>query len=352
VSTSPKSTSHPKHGLGIWWMILVLGGVTSVYLNIWHAVHQGPEADKAAGQIVLAVTYGIVPVIFAALLSHGFISPLVGPWPRRVIVALFLIGMAMSLSAQADVMAPYGGPVGSWGIPIILDASALVALHVITKAAATAAQADQARAREAELAAARRKIRAELQAEVRAELEAELAARWRELQAEVERNREAELAAVRAEVRAELRAEQDASQAGLEAELAARQAEAERRFAARLADAEAEIRQSVETETQDRIRRAEVETEARVRLELAKDAKAKTKAKSPEAQAKKAADGLSTKDKARILLAENPAITGAELGRALDVSDRYGRELLGQLIEEQQQAQQTSATEVLLRAVN
>lgn len=375
MNTPPKAAESPAgHGLGIWWAILLLGAMTSLYLNIWHALAVPPIPEEAvavarkaagkavqevadgggAGSVILAVTYGLVPVAFAALLSHGLVSPLVGPWPRRAIISLFLIGMAMSLSAQAAVMAPYGGPVGRWGIPIILDASALLALHVITKAAAAATVATRQADTEAELAALRVRLRPSIEAEVRAELEAELAAvrtdleaelaaRQAELEAELRRNRQAELAAVQAEVGAELGAE-----------LTARQAELEEQFTARLAEAEAEIGQRAETEIQARVRSAEIETEARVRLELARESKPKPKAKSPELPAKKTTDdGLTRKDKARILLARNPDLTGADLGRALEVSERYGRQLLEQLAEEtQKEPVETSTADVRLRAVN
>ncbi|MFC7650312.1 hypothetical protein ACFQX6_65770, partial [Streptosporangium lutulentum] len=120
MSTPSQAAERPSgHGLGVWWAILLLGAMTSLYLNIWHALAVPPASAGAAasaqavqaaatgggvGSVVLAVTYGLVPVAFAALLSHGLVSPLVGPWPRRAIISLFLIGMGMSLAAQAAVM--------------------------------------------------------------------------------------------------------------------------------------------------------------------------------------------------------------------------------------------------------
>ncbi|MFI6512143.1 hypothetical protein ACIBCT_31460 [Streptosporangium sp. NPDC050855] len=355
------------HGTALWWTILIMGTTVSVILNLWHALsltsQQTLDTAKAAGKSaaevgsghpVLGIIFALVPAVFAALLSHGLVSPMAAKWFRAAILALFGISMLTSISSQAAVMRPYGGGYGAeWSIPLVLDASALLALHFITKAATATREAIIWEQQEAELAVMKAELRPIVEAELRTELEAEVQARRTELEAEAARIREAELEAVRAEVQAELGAKLQASQDEMEAALAAREAELDTQFAALMAQAETQLRQDAEIEMQQRLRRAEVETEARVRLELTAHAKPKTRAKTAKTPAKKTAhDGLSAKDRARILLTDNPGITGTELGRALNVSDRYGRQLLEQLLEENAATADVSGPEVVLRAVN
>jgi hypothetical protein len=324
---SAKTRPAKPHGLALWWTILVVGCVISVVLNLWHALTLNTD-DK--GSPVLGVIFAIVPVLFAALLSHGLVSPGATTWFKAAILALFGISMITSVSSQATVMMPYGGGYGGeWSIPIVLDASAILALYFITSRAAAAREAiDQASA-EADLEAIRAELRppieaaakAELRTELaagRAELQAELAVAKAELEAELFRNRGAELAAARAEVEAELRSELDAA------------------VRARLEAAEAEFRMSSAAESEALARRVEVETEARVRREIAEQAKAQGQRRPLPPTARKAADtGLTTKDRAKILLADNPEMTGAELGRALGFTERYGLDLLKKIQEEE-----------------
>ncbi|MEU7004460.1 hypothetical protein [Nonomuraea sp. NPDC046570] len=328
----PATPSADRPSLKLWWAVLILGCAVSVVLNLWHALtltsEAAAKAAKAAGEAsaatahpVLGIIFALVPALFAAMLSHGLISPMAAKWFRGAILSLFGVSMLTSMASQAAVMRPYGGGYGAeWAIPLVLDASSLLALHYITMAATTVREA-----------AARAELEADLDA-VRAELGAELAAARAELEAEAKRNSKAELAAAEAEVRAELRAE-------LEAELDAIRTEAE-----------AEIRRRAEAETEARVRRVVVESEARIRREVAEEIKPKTRQKAIEAPAKKSAnDGLTSKDKARILLTQNPGMTGAELGRALGKTDRYGRQLLEEIQKEQVGA---STGDGRLRAVN
>lgn len=380
-----------QHGLGLWWSILILSTTVSITLNLWHALTMKADAAlikdacqvsatlcKRAAQVadqvvgihpVLGVIFAIVPPVFAALLSHGLINPVIGAWIKNAILGLFGISMATSVVSQAAVMRPYGGGyLAEWSIPLVLDASALIALHVITKSVGLAHELVRQIDAEAELEAIRAEQRPAIEAAVRAELEVELAAaqaeltteltaRQAELTADAQRNYAAELTAARTQIREELGAELTAVRTRLEQDVAQRQAALETEFATRLAETEADIRRSAETEIAERVRRAEVETEGRIRLELAKDNRSKTKSEVP---VKKTADpGLSRQDKARllkekarILLAEMPDITGAELGRALDVSDRYGRDLLREMSEEKQEEPPPALVpDVRLRAV-
>ncbi|MET8987770.1 hypothetical protein ABZW49_20175 [Nonomuraea wenchangensis] len=323
------ATTAKPHSLRLWWWILILGCLISVVLNIWHAVtlKTGDE-----GHPVLGIIFALVPVLFAALLSHGLVSPGAAPWFKAAILALFGISMITSISSQAAVMKPYGGGYGAeWSIPIVLDAAAILALYFITSRSAAAREAAAEADREAELEAIREDLRPSVRAEVRAELQTELDALRTELEAEVERNREAELDAVRAELRAELGPK-------FEAELTRR-----------LEAAEAEFRRTSAAEEETLARRVEVETEARLRREFAEQAKQQggRKASAP-APRKTAEDGLTRKDRAKILLRTVPDMTAAELATALGCTDRYARDLLKEISEE---AGQTSPAHPPLRAV-
>ncbi|MEV0993392.1 hypothetical protein [Nonomuraea sp. NPDC050202] len=331
--TTSTTTVRP-HGLRLWWSILLLSTTVSITLNLWHALTMKADqalvrdacqvsdvlcerATQLAAKVVgihpvLGIIFAIVPPVFAALLSHGLISPLVGEWIKRAILTLFGVSMATSIASQAAVMRPYGGGYwAEWAIPLVLDASQIIALHVITTAASLARKAAEAAASAAETEAAKTGLRPLVEAEVRAELGAELSQRKAELEAEVERNRQAELTAARAEERAEV------------------EAELETRISARLSAAAAEFRTRAEAEKAVAVQRAEVAAEARVRREIAEQAKqsGQRRASAPSAR-RDTEDGLSSEDRARILLAQNPEMTGAELGRALGLTERYGRDLL------------------------
>lgn len=361
----------PGHGLRLWWTILILGCLISVFLNMWHAL----TLDGKDTEVVLGVVFALVPVLFAAMLSHGLVSPIVTPLTRVAILSLFAVAMLTSIASQAAVMKPYGGGYGAeWSIPLVLDASALLALNFIIKGAATAREAVQQADVEAELAAVRAELKPGVEAEVRAELAEEHAAAQAELNAE-RAAAQAELTTELANARAALKAEADRTR---QAELDAardqtRQEEAERfkavrvrleeEYAARLKRAEEQITARAETEIEARVQQAQTETEARVRLELAGENRPKARAKTTATPATStAADGLSRQERlelrlkqARALLAEKPDITGAELGRALNVSDRYGRQLLEQLVEEDEEGQEeeprSAAGEIRLHAV-
>ncbi|WP_329430933.1 hypothetical protein OG339_48135 (plasmid) [Streptosporangium sp. NBC_01495] len=336
-----------SHGVGLWWFVLISGTTFSIVLNLWHALTMTGEKTHA----ILGIIFAIVPAAFAALLSHGLVNPDVGTGMQWVILMLFVISMLTSITSQAAVLRPYGGGYGAeWSVPLVLDASALIALHFITKATKTAREVARHAEAEADLNAIRAELRPSVEAEVRVELEAELAAaeaelraeftaRQAELTAEATRNYEAEVSAVRTQSRAELEAELTAARADMEEELTRRQGVLETEFATRLAQTEADLRRRSETECAERVRRAEVETEGRIRLEFAQDTKPKTKGDTP--AAKTADTPLSRQEraellkaKARILLQQRPNINGAELGRALKVSDRYGRDLLREMAEE------------------
>lgn len=330
--TASTGTAAKPHGLRLWWWILILGCLISVVLNIWHAVTLD---TKGEGHPVLGVIFALVPVLFAALLSHGLVSPVVASWFKWPILALFGLAMITSISSQAAVLAPYGGGYGGeWSIPIVLDASTLLALNAITTAATKARELVEEAGREAELEALREEIRPSVLVAVRAEHQTELEALEAELRAELARTREAELTAARTELRAEL----------------GRKFEAE--LARRLEAADAEFRRSSAAEEAALVRRVEVETEARLRQEFAEQAKHHGGRKAlPPVPRKTADDGLTRKDRAKILLGTNVDMTASELATALDCTGRYARDLLKEIQEEAGDPPDPSADNVRFLAV-
>lgn len=375
--------------LGLWWTIMVAGSLISLGLNVRHAWVQ---PDGPNGNVALAITYAVVPVAFAALLSEGLGSPLVGPWPRRAIVGLFLLAMAMSITAQASVMEPYGGQYGRWGIPVILDASTLLALHVITKAKSAAAQADRERAYEAEVAARL----AVLEAAKRRELEADMTARLADAEAAIaaagQAQYEVDMAAAQADMRAEFQAAKNAAKEAMKADLAAAQADMEAAMTAATAAMKADISREAEADKAAELTAREAAIQAdtaaryeadmaaakaamqqqyeadmsaakaamaarydedvaaakaamepvirrQVRAEMAAD---KSRSGKSTAAAKPAAasrpaptdGGLSRTDRAKQLLKNNPDMDGAELGRLLGMSERTGRRVRKDILAE------------------
>lgn len=298
--TASTGTARP-HGLGLWWTILILGCCISLVLNIWHAVTLN---TGGAGHPVLGIIFALVPVLFAAMLSHGLVSPGAEWWFKGAILTLFGISMITSISSQAYVLKPYGGGYGGeWSIPIVLDAAAILALYFITSRAAAARKAAKEADTEADMAAIRADMRPGIEADIRAEIEADLPRVRADIEADIRRTLEADMSARVAEIRADI------------------EAHAEAEMAARLEAAETEIRQ-----------RAEVEIEARVRREMAEVRKGQQSRKTLPAPPKRTTDqGMSNKDRAKILVEADPDITGGELGKALGLDPRSGRRLLDQI---------------------
>lgn len=312
------------HGLGLWWTILLVGCVISAFLNIWHALHQRGQGTE----VILGLIFAVVPVGFAAMLSHGLVSPAVDKWFKAAIVGLFGISMLTSIASQAAVLEPYGGDHGAeWSIPIVLDASALLALHYITKIEKLRREAAARADMEADLEAIREQLRPDIEADIRRELEEEMAAARADMEADIRRTWEADIARIRADIEADIRAEKEAD------------------IAAMKADMEAEKARWIKENETAIWTRAEVETEARIRREMATASKAQNGRK---VAPKPTSNGMTSEDKARLLLSENPEMTGAELGRALGLTDRQGRRLLDKLTAKADM----SAPRVPLRAVN
>ncbi|MEV7011793.1 hypothetical protein [Streptosporangium sp. NPDC051022] len=339
------SPAKPRR-LAFWWALLFASSGISLFLNVWHAVNQ---SEGRTGHAILAVTYAVVPVVFAGWLSHGLVNPLLGIWPRRVIITLFLAALAMSMSAQAEVMEPYGGDIGRWGIPLILDVSALVALHIITQASDATAKAARAAAWEADMERMRADIRATVEADIYRQVEADMervrAAITADANARAEADMSARLSAVEADtetrledMRSDIRTQAEADAAARLADMEAdirRQAEAD--MAARWVDSEADIRARAEADMAARLPDIEADIrrriEADIRREVRREMSGKTKTQPRDMSAPKREMTSAEREKlARELLREDPGMSGADLGRAVGVSARQGVRLRDKIL--------------------
>ncbi len=273
----------------LWWAGLIFFGVASLALNIAHAM-KTPNIDGW-----VAVLVGVAPVVACAFMSHGVgdSRPGAGIWVARCgIMIVFLMGMKMSIEAQASVVAPILKADAIY-LPLILDLSTFISLFMIMSAA-----------RAANAASLKAEVRAALEAEARAEIEAEAEAKIRPIiEAQMDRRLRAEVALAEASVEARLRE-----------------------------DVEAEVETRVEAMAAEITRRAEVETEARVRTEMSTGSKRAGGRTAPAKSARMTAD--QRKDQARILIAQDPEITGGGLGRALGLTEVRGRQILREIKEE------------------
>ncbi|MFI6801573.1 hypothetical protein [Streptosporangium canum] len=338
-------------GLGLWWTILILGSVISAFLNIWHALHQ----DGQGTAVILGLIFAAVPVGFAAMLSHGLVSPAVEKWFRYSILGLFAVSMLTSIASQAAVMRPYGGGYGAeWSIPLVLDASSLLALHYITKAHKMRREVARQADIERDMDAIRARLRPDIERDIRATLEADMAAQKADMEADMAvrlADMEHDMAARKADMERDISATREAD---IAAAVAAKEGDLRDTMAAELSAARAALEADKDAwiaENEMSIwTRAEVETEARVRRELAASNKPQSHRKTvAAAPAKPTEEALTSKKKALILLEKNPDMTGAELGRALGKSDRTGQRLLDEINAERDAA---AAAGSRLRAVN
>lgn len=309
MSAKRTPAAAPHGGRGIWWTILILTGAVSLFLNIWHALHPappdggGPAAQAAggavgaaaegvdAGRLILALILGVFPVVVAALLSHTFIVPTPRP-VRVVVVALFLVGMAMSMTAQVEVLRPVAGAdARALGLVALVDIPALLSLYMLAVGVRTPADRsakDAAPAAPAPVAPAPRPV---AETPVRP-----VADRLPELPAEQPRPVAPPVAAP---VAPPVDPTPDRSP----------------RPVAEPAPDRSPTGPPVEAEPPSR--------------PVAEPRPARrTQPKAP------AADALSTRDRARLLLAGNPALSGADLARELGVSPERGRALRREVLAE------------------
>jgi len=118
------------------WLVLAFAGTTMVAFNMWHAIHGGIP-------LVLAVLYGLAPVVLALGLSH-VVAAYRGGWFMKGTTFVIMLGaMVLSVRATGYVVKPATGNL--WPLfGAVTDAAALMALQVIlspeSRAAAKAAR--------------------------------------------------------------------------------------------------------------------------------------------------------------------------------------------------------------------
>lgn len=335
------ATQQPDHrpGLRVWWTILIISGLVSLVLNVWHAVHPGGTAQEVYGRVVLALILGVLPVVMVALLSHALMDSPAGV--RAVTVLLFLVSMAMSITAQADVMMPVAGHwARAWGIPVIVDVPALLALYMIARGA----KADMSARAEADMSARLEVARADIEARAEADMSARLAVLEADIRTDIEARAQADMSASEADIRA--RAEADVSarlavlEADMETDMSARLADIEARAQAAVSAHEADIRARAEADMSARVSALEADIRRQIEADMSAqqqraDLPVRPKRKAISAAPQTGEEGLTSLDKARALLRENPDMTGAEIGRALGMAERTGRRLRDEALAEQ-----------------
>jgi hypothetical protein len=135
------STAKNKTGHGAAWANLVICGGLSWGVNLWHATHTtGTSAHVGAGLALLCATG---PVVSAGFASHNMARSGGGSFKKAMTYLVFAMGMALSITAQAEAVQGVFGNIG-FGVTfaLMLDLSAFMSLHSIMTTPAAAASAD------------------------------------------------------------------------------------------------------------------------------------------------------------------------------------------------------------------
>ena len=124
------------HDRAAAWLVVAFAGITMVAFNMWHAIHGGIP-------LVLAVLFGLAPVVLAMGLSHVVAAYQGGWFMKGATFAIMLGAMVLSIRATGYVVRPATGNL--WPLfGIVTDSAALLALQVImspeSRAAARAAR--------------------------------------------------------------------------------------------------------------------------------------------------------------------------------------------------------------------
>lgn len=294
--------AHRTEGIIAAWLCLIVAGAATVTFNIVNAWHSGMASP-------LGVVEGVVPVALAMIVSHLVATSSAGRLLRGITFAVMVGALALSVHATGTVVAPAAGPLW-WLYGAVIDTAALAALQVLLTLKAKAAERERERAAE-ETAAA----------DERTALRAELAGLR-------EAYETAESARTEAESRAARQAELEAS---LEAERAAREA----------AESETETAREAAVAAEGKASKAEAETE-KLRRKLDAKNPNRTRTRTPNAGSRTKANAGRAKDPNAALDAEvpedfdahaeafsiysaDPRISGAKLGEAVGMGERWGQ---------------------------
>lgn len=125
------SKDRAPHGRGMAWATLLVAGGISLGVNLWHAFDQADHHGH--GHVTswlgaLAVMYGTAPVVLAAFQSHSAAFTPKGWFRLTLTYVLMLLGMALSLRAQAAAVEPFAGKGWRWVFPVMVDLSTIEAL--------------------------------------------------------------------------------------------------------------------------------------------------------------------------------------------------------------------------------
>jgi hypothetical protein len=121
---TPEQRRARVRGRAVAWILLITMGITTIVLNIDHAVATGDLA------LLFAVLVAMVPVI-----AYVGLSEIVAVFRGRVLQTLTILsmagGMALSITAIAAVVRPEAGPYLCWLFGFVLDLPVVISLYVI-----------------------------------------------------------------------------------------------------------------------------------------------------------------------------------------------------------------------------
>lgn len=185
MTTTPHPPDVKMHKTRFWWIFMSCAGGLSLLFNLWAVFekHQDVSTGKAVATLILGLIAHACPVGLSAGASHGFNTDLLGRGARRVIIGLFLLFMAMSVTTQAELMQKTVDLdlVWAWSLPLGIDAVALLCLRAILNAHKLNAEAAEARDEAALRAAVALDITPDIREDMRREFEATLPARERDI---------------------------------------------------------------------------------------------------------------------------------------------------------------------------
>jgi hypothetical protein len=138
------STKDTPHGRGMAWATLLVSGGISLGVNLWHAFDKAPDDRVTWWFGSLAVLYGTAPVVLAAFQSHSAAFVPMRRVKRGLTYVLVLLGMVLSVQAQAAAVAVFAGDWLKWVFPVLVDLSAFLALHTLMSSPARAARKEEA----------------------------------------------------------------------------------------------------------------------------------------------------------------------------------------------------------------
>jgi hypothetical protein len=131
MSTADKAEKQAGHGAA-WANLIVCGGI-SWAVSLWHATHATTSGNK-----FLAILAATAPVVTAAFASHHVAKKGVKLGKRIMTCIVFVMGMALSVKAQAQSIGPIVGGVELGVVfALMLDVSTFLALSSIMSKPAT-----------------------------------------------------------------------------------------------------------------------------------------------------------------------------------------------------------------------